>query len=221
MVRLRLIFTHVTIQVITIDALIDTGASASSTFYRSVNVNHSQADESPEDLERIANDIQRRENRSRNVPVMVDEMQHDKIVQDKSFQPVRNMLLTLPSSILRYSEVLRTDQVQFRTGDRIKVVLGTFMGQVGRIALVNDHNTASVDLIVSDSNDPEMTKRLDIHTTEIRKLFLPGDFVVALLGKHRGVQGFIVQMDDYRVSIYQRGPRSHSNMLSEEVGSEV
>jgi hypothetical protein len=82
--------THMTI--IT-DALIDTGASASSTFYHSVNVNHPLADESPEDLERIANDIQRREKHSRNVPVVVDE-QHDEIVQYKSFQPVRNMLLS-------------------------------------------------------------------------------------------------------------------------------
>jgi transcription antitermination factor NusG len=196
--------------------LTDTAANASSTFYRSVD--HPLADDS-ENLEAIARDVQRRANRSRNVPVAVadEQLEH---AETTPFQSVRNMLLT-PSSIKRL-EVSRTDRVQFRTGDRVKVVLGTFVGHVGRIALVNDDNTASVDFDVTNPNDQEIAKRVDTHTTEIRKLFLPGDFVVVLLGKHRGVRGFIVQMDDNRVSIFQRGPKSRSGIvLFEEVGSEV
>jgi transcription elongation factor len=95
------------------------------------------------------------------------------------------------------------------------------VGQVGLIALVNDDNTASVDLNVTNPNDSEMTKRWDIHTKEFRKFFLPGDFVVVLLGEHKGVQGFIVQMDDHNAAIYQRGPRSGSSLLFEEMGNEV
>ena len=200
------------------DALIDTAAGASSTFYRFVDVNRPLADESPEDLERIAHDIQRRANRSRNASVTAADKQH---VQDTPFQPVNNVPLT--PSALRRSEVLRADQEHFRTGDRVKVVLGTFIGQVGRIAFVNDDNTAAVDLNVASPNlnDPEMVKRLDIPTEEMRKCFLPGDFVVIMLGKHKGVQGFIVQIDERSVAIYQRDPRSQSRMLSDEVGNEV
>ena len=195
------------------DAVIETVASASRTFYRFVDINHRPlADESPEDLERIAHDIQRRANRSRNAPVTAADEQH---VQDTNNMP-------LTPSAPRRSEVLHADQEHFRTGDRVKVVLGTFIGQVGRIAFVNDDNTAAVDLNVANPNlnDP-VAKRLDIPTEEMRKFFLPGDFVVIMLGEHKGVQGFIVQMDEPSVAIYQRDPRSQSRMLSEEVGNEV
>jgi ribosomal protein L24 len=103
--------------------------------------------------------------------------------------------------------------VKLRTWDTVKVVSGALQGLLGHVIDVSEgHNV----LIESDELHAPQT----VKAWELRKMFGRGDFVRAVCGEHRGVEGFIVDMDSTTVSVYQFA-RDTPNRLRVRTGEEV
>lgn len=84
--------------------------------------------------------------------------------------------------------------VSLHTGDRIKVITGTFIGLSGRVVDLKDDNT-----VVFETND---AKRHETYTSEIRKYFSRGDYVRVLEGDLHGKEGFIIELGSNSAVIF-------------------
>jgi len=101
--------------------------------------------------------------------------------------------------------------VKLRVSDRVQVVSGPFQGLSGQLVDVEDHHT----MIFESERLPSGQR---VQTWEIRKMFLRGDFVRVVCGEHRGVKGFIVDMDQSSAFIYRQVGQT---LYRQDIGSEV
>jgi transcription elongation factor SPT5 len=80
-----------------------------------------------------------------------------------------------------------------RVGDRVRVVSGTFVGIVGEIVEVLSMTVQ----IKWGANDA-----IEVLTCDVRKAFEIGDFVQVIRGIDRGLEGFLLCLEDKLASIY-------------------
>jgi transcription elongation factor SPT5 len=74
--------------------------------------------------------------------------------------------------------------------DRVRVVLGQYKGVIGRIVAIEDNNLIDVQA----ENLPTLG-RITVPVCEVHRKLVTGDYVEVLNGEHRGVEGFIVNID--------------------------
>lgn len=118
-------------------------------------------------------------------------------VSDINVNPTPHELALFQSS--RQEQVikaLKAGTVPLSIGNRIKVIVGTFMGLTGRVVEIKVDNT-----VVFETDD---MIRHEVFNLEICKYFIRGDYVRVLRGEFSGKEGFIVGLDRNSVVIYER-----------------
>lgn len=81
-----------------------------------------------------------------------------------------------------------------KSGDRVRVIRGAYIGTLGEI-------TEVLDMTVKVFNR-EKDEVIEIPTPDVRRAFTLADYVKVTHGLNRGIEGFVVALDDHCVSIF-------------------
>jgi len=93
-------------------------------------------------------------------------------------------------------EATETGLIKLRASDRVRIVAGALKGTAGYVTEIKDNH-----VIIVESADLPAPQHM--RTWEVCKRFDLGDFVRAVCGEHRGVEGFIVDIDNDHAVIYR------------------
>ncbi|MDT7543821.1 MAG: transcription elongation factor [Acidobacteriota bacterium] len=108
--------------------------------------------------------------------------------------------------------------VPLQYGDRIQAIAGTFKGLIGHVLEISDNSTVifqSVDAGQSGEKDmPKKASRFQVCLSEVQKKFELGDRVQVLQGEFRGEEGYIVEINGEKATVYKR-----HLVLSEKYGT--
>jgi transcription elongation factor len=88
-------------------------------------------------------------------------------------------------------------------GNKIKVAYGPLSGLEGHI--MDTHDDDTITFLPVDSQRYGSLQPQRVKISEVRKKFSKGDYVRVIHGRHNRAEGFIVDMNDRCVSIYQLG----------------
>jgi len=102
-----------------------------------------------------------------------------------------------PFRLCEYWAQFSSSTSPLQAGDRILVMSGTLQGSSG---LVVETMESTVHFSLSD----DKTTVYEVQAQDVRKDFVPGDFVEVLEGPERGVTGFVVDANDVSIVIYSR-----------------
>lgn len=97
-------------------------------------------------------------------------------------------------------------------GDNIQVISGTLQGMIGEISEV-------LDMTVKFTVPGDIGGALEVLTRNVRKNFKIGDFVQVVHGPDRGLEGFLVHLDEISATIFHQSSRSDT--LDGASGKEV
>jgi hypothetical protein len=90
-------------------------------------------------------------------------------------------------------QALGTCVVPLRVGNNIEVHAGSLAGLEGCITEIHQDNTISFELHGADHDHANPVR---VRASEVRKKFRQSDFVQIVHGGHKGLEGFIVRIDD-------------------------
>jgi ribosomal protein L24 len=136
------------------------------------------------------------------------------MVKEYSLRDVTNQGVVISASIIslfqqsQYTQIvkiLNAMSARLEVDDRVRIVAGTFRGLVGHVIDVHEDKTISFSYNSLPSHSIATVSYWEVH-----RIFQLGDHVEVHCGEHKGLEGFIVVMDDSSAVIYVREGEAQS-----------
>jgi transcription elongation factor len=97
------------------------------------------------------------------------------------------------------ADALKAGTVMLKHGDKVCVFAGSLQGLEGTITEFHDDHTITFALPGPPTTAPT---HLQVPASDVHKKFVRGDYVCVMHSTHRGQEGFIIEINDTKATIY-------------------